>query len=130
MPKKNSSRTGCIFLLVTFSLIIIASFLFYPEPGNKEKPSGKISWADAAEKCKAKYKAQRPAGVVKVPNCRKRTEDDDFFYFIWRKPLSIFIKHSKGSQKAYPGTCQVSRESGEIVYLTLNKRVLVNKLKK
>jgi len=130
MPKKNSSRTGCLFLIVTFSLIIIVSFLFYPEQGNKDKAPGNISWADAAEKCKAKFKAERPAGVVKVPNCRKRTEGDNFFYFIWRRPLSIFIRNSKGGQKAYPGTCQISKESGKIVYLTLNKKVLVNKLKK
>ncbi len=130
MKKKKSSNAGCILGIAIFLLITISSSVYYR---NYKKPlplSDTISWADAAEKCKAQYKAQRPAGMVKVSNCRKRTEDDDFFYFFWKRPLSIFIKNSDGGQDAYPGTCQVARKSGKIVHLTLNKKVLVNTVEK
>ena len=86
-----------------------------------------ISWAAAVEKCKAKYKSQRPAGTIKVSNCRKRLWDDEYFYFYWSKPLLIFIKEADGRQSKKSGTCQVARESGEIVYMTLNDTILVKK---
>ncbi|MEA3469849.1 MAG: hypothetical protein U9R57_16730 [Thermodesulfobacteriota bacterium] len=130
MKKMKTSRAGCLVLLTAVFLIAMVASMFRQNSRNQSLSSDGLSWADAAEKCKAKYKSQRPEGVVKVSNCKKRTEDDDFFYFSWRKPLSIFIRNSNGGQVAYSGTCRVSRKSGEIVHLTLDKKVLVDKAKK
>ncbi len=130
MNNKKTSVTGCLILFVAIFLIAIFSSMFMQNSRDQPLATDSLSWADAAEKCKAKYKAQRPAGMVKVSNCKKRTADDEFFYFSWKRPMSIFIRNSTGEQKAYSGTCQVSRKSGEIVHLTLNKKVLVNKAKK
>jgi len=86
-----------------------------------------VSWVAAVEKCKRKYEAYRPSGQVKAPNCRKRTEDSEYFYFSWTKPLAIIIRQSDGKLVKTAGKCQVSKESGEIVSMTLGKAVLVKK---
>ncbi len=130
MKKKKIYRAGCLFVVIVFFLIAMFTTMFKQTPRDQPLASDSLSWAAAAEKCKARYKAQRPAGMVKVANCKKRTADDNFFYFSWKKPMSIFIRNSNGEQHSYPGTCQVARKSGEIVHLTLNKKVLVNTIKK
>lgn len=123
------SRIGCLAAIVFLFSIGVLYPIFRPDP-SVEQSTDVISWAEAVEKCKTKFMAQRASGVIKASNCKKRLEDEDYFYFSWNKPMSIFIKNSGGGQAAYPGTCQVSRKSGEIVYLTLNKKVLVQKIKK
>jgi len=104
-------------------------FLFFSESGVEVLETDVLSWATAQQKCKAKYKSQRSKGVVKVSNCRKRLWDDDYFYFYWKRPQSIFVKKSNGEQVAYSGTCQVSRKTGDIVYMTQGKMELVKKQK-
>lgn len=131
MKSKRSSRTGCITAVAFFFLITILSSWYYryvKEP--PQQATDAISWAAAVEKCKEKYEAYSPAGRVKAPNCRKRTEDADYFYFSWSKPLAILVEKSNGRTVSNDGKCQVSRESGEIVYMTFNKKLLVNKLGK
>ncbi|MBN4071640.1 hypothetical protein JYT30_00595 [Desulfotalea psychrophila] len=127
---KNSVQTGSIIGGVGFILVIILVFWFFGESGVEVLETDTISWAAAVEKCKVKYKSQRPAGLIKVSNCRKRLWDDEYFYFYWSKPQSIFIKKSTGEQVRYDGTCQVERKTGEIVYMTLNDRELVKKIRK
>ena len=129
MKQQVKTKIGCLAAIVFLFSIGIVYSIFRPD-SSVQYSTDAISWAEAAEKCKAEYMSQRPAGTVKVSNCKKRLEDDDYFYFFWSKPLSIFIKKSDGGRLRYPGTCQVSRESGEIVYLTLNKKVLVRKIQK
>ena len=125
MKKKKSSRVLSLIVTTIFFLAIFLAFIFLGESGVEKLETDAISWAAAVEKCKVKYKSQRPAGTIKVSNCRKRLWDDNYFYFYWSKPLSIFIKESNGRQTKNSGTCQVERESGEIVYMTLNDMVLV-----
>ena len=127
---KISAQTGSIITVIVFFVLVFLASLFLGESAMEVLETDKISWAAAAEKCKAKYKSQRPAGVIKVSNCRKRLWDDEYFYYYWSKPQSIFIKQSNGEQIRYDGTCQVDRKSGEIVYLTLNDRELVRKIRK
>jgi hypothetical protein len=127
MKSKISSRIGCISAVVFFFLIAIFSSWYYRYAKEQQVATDGISWADAVEKCKRKYEAYRPAGQIKAPNCRKRTEDADYFYFSWSKPLAIFVMKSNGQTSSYGAKCQVSRESGEIVHMTLNKQVLLNK---
>jgi hypothetical protein len=131
MKSKISSRTGCIAAVAFFFLIAISSSWYYRHVKEQSpRAADGISWAAAVEKCKNKYEAYRPAGQINAPNCRKRTEDADYFYFSWSKPLAIFVKKSNGQTITNSGKCQVSRKSGEIVYMTLGKTVLVNKLRK
>jgi hypothetical protein len=124
---KISAQTGSIIGGIGFILFIILAFWFLGESGVEVLETDTISWAAAVEKCKVKYKSHRPAGLMKVPNCRKRLWDDEYFYFYWSKPQSIFIKKSTGEQVRYDGTCQVERKTGDIVYMTLNGRELVKK---
>ncbi len=86
-----------------------------------------ISWARAAEKCKARYETLNSEWKVKIPNCRKRTEDENSFYFYWQKPMAIFVEQPSGKKSANKGTCEVDKKSGEIVYMTFNKSVVVAK---
>ncbi len=130
MKKKIDPQKGLIIAAAGFFVIVILSYVFFGGAAIKVLDTDVISWAAAAEKCKAKYKDQRSPGLVKVSNCRKRLWDDDYFYFYWSKPLSIFIKTSAGKQSAHSGTCQVSRTKGDIVYMTLDKKEIVKKSKK
>jgi hypothetical protein len=130
MKKKNSSQAVSLLIAAVIFLCVLAAFLFLGKSGVEVLETDTISWADAAEKCKDKYKSLRPAGTIKVSNSRKRLWDDEYFYFYWRKPLSIFIKDSNGVQTRNSGNCQVSRESGDIVYMTLNDKEIVKKQRK
>jgi hypothetical protein len=125
---KNFTKIRPVLAVVVLVLCTIPAFMFLGDSGVEVLETDTISWAAAAEKCKDKYKSLRPKGVIKVSNCRKRLWDDNFFYYYWSKPQSIFIKNSKGEKIRHKGTCQVDRKSGEIVYQTLNDTVLVNKL--
>ena len=127
MKKKKSSQTVSLLMAGVIFLGVLVAFLFLGESGVEVLETDSLSWADAAEKCKDKYKSLRPAGTIKVSNSRKRLWDEKYFYFYWKKPQSIFIKDSNGVQTRNSGTCQVSRESGDIVYMTLNDKELVNK---
>ena len=127
---KIFAKTGSIIGAMAFFLCTLLAFMFLGESGVEVLETDTISWAAAAEKCKAKYKSQRPAGVIKVSNCRKRLWGEEYFYYYWSKPQSIFIKKSSGEQVRYDGTCQVERKSGDIVYMTLNDRVLVKRSRK
>jgi len=127
MKKKKSSQTVSLLIAGVIFLGVLVAFLFLGESGVEVLETDSLSWADAAEKCKDKYKSLRPAGTIKVSNSRKRLWDEKYFYFYWKKPQSIFIKDSNGVQTRNSGTCQVSRESGDIVYMTLNDKELVNK---
>lgn len=131
MKYSRSSRIGCI-TAVAFFLLIILSSAWYHRYMKKPVASVNegISWANAAEKCKGKYEAYRSLGEVTAPNCRKRTEDDDFFFFSWSKPLALIVKKPNGQISKISGTCRVAKESGEIVYMTLGKTVLVDNPKK
>jgi len=127
MKKKKSSQTVSLLMAGVIFLGVLVAFLFLGESGVEVLETDSLSWADAAEKCKDKYKSLRPAGTIKVSNSRKRLWDEKYFYFYWKKPQSIFIKDSNGVQTRNSGTCQVSRENGDIVYMTLNDKELVNK---
>jgi hypothetical protein len=129
MKKKKSSQAVSLLIAAVIFLGVLAAFFFLGESGVEVLEADSISWAGAAEKCKDKYKSLRPAGTIKVSNSRKRLWDEKYFYFYWKKPLSIFIKDSNGVQSRNSGTCKVSRESGKIVYMTLNEKELVNKKK-
>ncbi len=124
------SRIVPVITLTVFLLIAVLSFMFLSNSGVQTLETDVLSWADAAEKCKRKYTSLYSPGSVKIPNCKKRLEDDDYFYFYWRKPLAIFIKNAAGEQNPYPGTCQVSRTTGDIVHMTLSKKVLSGEEKK
>lgn len=130
MGEKNSSRVGCLIVLAFFFLLGVFSAVYHrylksPSP----PPAEGVSWADAVEDCKSRYEALRP-GLINAPNCKKRTEDDNYFYFSWSAPLAIYVKNAKGEVVNTPAKCQVSKGSGEIVYMVLDKNVLVNKVGK
>jgi len=126
--KTKKSYTVLSFLIAAIIfLVILFVSLFFSKSAVDVLEKDTISWAGAAEKCKDKYKSLRSTGTIKVSNSRKRLWDDEYFYFYWKKPLSIFIKDSNGKLTRNSGTCQVSRESGEIVYMTLNNKELVKK---
>jgi len=124
--RKSSKAVSLIIAAVIFLAVLFVS-QFFSKSAVEVLEKDTLSWADAAEKCKDKYKSLRPAGTIKVSNSRKRLWDDEYFYFYWKKPLSIFIKDSNGGLTRNSGTCQVSRESGKIVYMTLNDKELVKK---
>ena len=128
MRKSLDTKIGCLLTAGLFVLIAVlykgVSFLD-PEP----PPSDHISWAKAAEKCKDRYKNIYDSWKVKIPNCRKRTEDDHTFYFYWKKPLSIFVEQSNGKKSANNGECFVDKKSGKIIYMTFNKSVVVDRRK-
>ncbi len=129
MKKKSSSRTGCLILIIFLCLIVVGSSLYYRNV--KEQPlqnSNSVSWVKAVERCKSKYEAYRP-GSIKAPNCKKRTEDDEYFYFTWKKPLAIIFKNKDGKSVKISAKCNVSKADGKITYMTLGKTVIVNKSK-
>ncbi len=131
MNSQKKTRIGCAGAVLFFLLIVISSTLYYQNARLKQPPStDAISWIDAVEKCKRKYEAYKTAGQIKAPNCRKRSEDDEYFYFSWSKPLAIIVKRSDGVLKKSAAKCQVAKANGDIVYMTLDKAVLVNTLKK
>lgn len=119
------TKIGCLLTAVLFVLIAVLykGFSFDdPLPS-----SDQISWAKAAEKCKDRYKNLHNSWKVKIPNCRKRTDDDHYFYYYWKKPLAIFVEQSNGRKSVNEGECQVDKSSGEIVYMTFNASVVVDK---
>lgn len=127
MKTEKSSKILSLIIAAAIFLAVLFISLFFSKSAVEVLEKDTISWADAAEKCKDKYKSLRPPGTIKVSNSRKRLWDEDYFYFYWKKPLSIFIKNSSGVLTKNSGTCQVSRESGEIVYMSLNDKELVKK---
>ena len=127
---KKSTQAGSTLAGIILLLLVVLAFIFLREPAVHVLETDTISWAAAAEKCKAKYISQKPVGHVKVSNCRKRLWDDESFYYYWSKPQSIFIKDSTGKYIRHRGTCQVDRKNGDIVYMTLNERVLVDTRKR
>ncbi len=130
MKAERSSRTGCGLAIVFLVLVSVGSSWYYMKKDDEKTPGNGISWARAVELCKSRYEASAPVGKIKAPNCRKRTEDQEFFYFSWKKPLAIYVRSSQGKVVNTPAECQVSKKSGEIVYMTLGKDVLVKKIPK
>ncbi len=130
MKSKQKSRIGCGLAIAFLVLVAAASSWYYMKKGPVQAAGEGIGWARAVEKCKSRYDSFRPSGMVNAPNCRKRTEDKEFFYFSWKKPLAIYVRNSSGKIINTPGECQVSKTSGEIVYMTLGREVLVQKVKK
>ena len=131
MKNQKKTRIGCVGAIVFFLLIVISSTLYYRNARQKASPpKDTITWIDAVEKCKRKYEAYTSVGQIKAPNCRKRSEDDEFFYFSWSKPLAIIVRKSNGVLKKSAAKCQVAKADGEIVYMTLDKSVLVSRSKK
>lgn len=130
MKKNIDTKIGC-FLTAALFVSIAVLYRGLPFFSNATPPpSDEISWARAAEKCKTRYENLHDSWKVKIPNCRKRTEDDNYFYFYWTKPVSIFVTQSNGKKSANKGKCQVAKKSGDIVYMTFNKSVVVDKLPK
>ena len=127
MKKNLDTKIGCFLTAMLFVLIAVLYTRFPFVGSNESVDTGEISWADAAEKCKARYKTISSSWKIKVPNCRKRTDDEDYFYFYWRRPVSIFVEQPNGKKSSNNGTCQVAKKSGEIVYMTFNKSVIVEK---
>lgn len=131
MKNKKNSRIGCAVAVILVLLLTISTSLYFQ---NKKQRSlavhDGLSWVVAVEKCKRKYEAYSAAGQIKAPNCRKRSEDHEYFYFSWSRPLAIIIKKSDGKITKSAGKCQVSKENGEIVSMTLGKTVIVNKREK
>lgn len=130
MKKNADTKIGCILTAALFVLITVLYSQFYSPINTQRSESDEISWVAAAEKCKAQYRTISSSWKVKVPNCRKRTEDDQYYYFSWTRPVSIFIEEANGQKSANEGKCQVEKKSGEIVYMTLNKSEVVNKIEK
>lgn len=126
MKKNHDAKIGC---LLTAALFVLIAVLYKGFPFNNAPlpPSDEISWAKAAEKCKDGYRNLHSSWKVKVPNCRKRTEDDTYFYYYWTRPVSIFVEQANGKKSANKGECQVEKKSGKIVYMTFNKSVVVDK---
>ncbi|MCK5069771.1 MAG: hypothetical protein KAR01_04495 [Desulfocapsa sp.] len=130
MKSKRSSRTGCLVLFVFLCLLVVAATLYYRNVNEEPAPDRNgVSWVVSVEKCKSKYEAYRP-GLIKAPNCRKRTEDNGYFYFSWSRPLAILVTNKAGKITKISAKCNVSKDSGEIVYMSLGKTVIVNKSKK
>lgn len=126
MRKTVDTKIGCLLTAALFVLIaVLYKGVAFLEP--KPAPSDEISWAKAAEKCKDRYRTIHESWRVKIPNCRKRTEDEELFYFYWRKPLSIFVEQANGHKSANNGDCFVHKKSGEIVYMSFNKSIVVDK---
>jgi len=127
--KNIDTKIGC---LLTAVLVVLIAVLYkgFPFNNTPPPPSDEISWAKAAEKCKTRYKNLYSSWKVKVPNCRKRTEDEKYFYYYWKKPVSIFVEQANGKKSANKGECQVDKKSGEIVYMTFNKSIVVDTLPK
>ena len=127
MRKSGGTKIGCFLTAALFVLIALlyrgVDFLNPTPP-----PSDEISWAKAAEKCKDRYRNIHESWRVKVPNCRKRTEDENLHYFYWRKPVSIFVEQANGHKSANNGDCFVDKKSGKIVYMSFNKSIVVDTL--
>lgn len=113
-------------MLLAFS-IIWALFTVFREDlerfrAGRAKASG-IPWHEAVELCKEMYSSVSEYGGV-IPNCRKRTETDTEFIFNWNRSVPIILRNSRNEETSNTGTCIVSKETGEVSYLRLNKVVL------
>lgn len=129
MKNGKKTRIGCLVAMVFFLLMVIFSTLYHKYM--KKSPALQVegvSWATAVEKCKKQYESQAPDGQIKAANCRKRTEDEKYFYFSWSPPLAIFVQGGEGKTISMAARCQVDKKSAEIMYMDLGKKVLINKL--
>lgn len=127
MNTKTQTRLGCLFSILFIVLLIVLFSLFLEKTDRSMQKADKegIAWGSAAEKCKEKYKSLPSSGKIKVPNCKKRTETDSEYVFYWSKPLGIIIKKEPDILTINRGTCRVSKQTGEITYMTLNDRVIL-----
>ncbi len=131
MKNSKKSRIGCLAAMVFFLLLVIFSTLYHRNMNDSSAPQIEVvSWAEAVEKCKNQYESQAPAGQIKAPNCRKRIEDEKYYYFSWSSPLAIYVQDRKGKTINMSAQCQVDKKSAEIVYMDLGKKILINKLPK
>ena len=129
MKRNIDTKIGCLLTAVLFVLIAVL-YKGFPFNNTPPPPTGEISWAKAVEKCKSKYENLHHSWKVKIPNCKKRTDDKTYFYFYWSKPMAIFVEQSNGKKSANKGECRVEKKSGEIVYMTFNKSEVINTLPK
>ncbi|MBU1419896.1 MAG: hypothetical protein KKD01_04765 [Proteobacteria bacterium] len=127
MKKKTKTGLGCLFVILFFVLLIVLMSLFREEYDRfmGETKTQEIAWAPAMKICKDRYKSLDSPGRINVPNCKKRSENDLQHVFYWSKPMAIFIKKDPDVLTINSGTCVVSKDSGEIIYMTLNDRVIV-----
>lgn len=116
-----------MFAILFLILLIILMSLFREEYDRFMGPqeTEEIAWAPAMKLCKEKYRSLDTPGNINVPNCKKRTENESEHIFYWSRPMGIFIKKAPDILTINKGTCVVSKETGEIIYMTLNDRVIV-----
>ncbi len=127
MKTRIKTRLGC-FSVILFFIFLIVLFSFFREELDRlrwGKEVQGIAWGPAMEMCKERYKSLDSPGRIKVPNCKKRTETDMEHTFSWSYPVGIFIKKDPDSVRTSKGTCVVSKQTGEITYLSLGDRVIV-----
>ncbi len=87
--------------------------------------SGGLPWFKAVEICREKYRSMAEYGSV-IPNCRKRTEDEAQYTFVWNSSVPIIFKNEHDKEIKNIGTCVVLKETGKISYISLNNRVVEN----
>ncbi len=128
MKKKTKTGLGCFFLLLFLLLLVVLMSLFreeYDRFFKKEPEPQGITWASAMKICKEKYKSLGSPARINVPNSKKRTESELEHIFHWSRPVGIFIKEEADTLTVSNGICVVSKESGEITYISLNDTVIV-----
>lgn len=127
MKKQTKSGLGCLSVILFFILVIVLMSFFREKHGSfREQPETEgIAWAAAMKLCKERYISLDSVGTINVPNCKKRTENESEHIFYWGRPMGIFIKKEPDVPTINTGTCVVSKETGEILYMTLNDRVIV-----
>ncbi|MEN8189337.1 MAG: hypothetical protein ABFS19_05780 [Thermodesulfobacteriota bacterium] len=127
---KKKYKTGLSYLIVIICLVVLLSAVsMFREQINevfRESPAEGVAWAEAVETCKRKYRSLKPEGVIKVPNCRKRVQNDKEHTFYWSRPVAIFIKKEGGGVSVNKGTCVVSKTTGEITHLTLSGQTIIS----
>lgn len=127
MKTKTKSRVGCLLLILFLVLLIVLLSLFREEYAlfrEETKPEG-IAWAPAMKLCKDRYKSLASPGEINIANSKKRTENEREYIFYWNRPVGIFIKKASGGLTINSGVCVVSKDNGEITYMTLNDKTIV-----
>lgn len=127
MKTMTKTKLGCLLSFLFLLLLVVLMSLYRDELDRfkeKEKTTG-MAWAPAMQLCMEKYKSLAVAGKIKVPNSRKRSENELEHIFSWSRPVGIIIKKDSGTLIISKGTCVVSKERGEITYLTLDDTIIV-----
>lgn len=127
MRHSKKTTSGCLVIFF-FIFCIWALFSYFREDYEKyfmrDSEKNAIPWYEAVETCKEMYRSVAQYGAV-VPNCRKRKENATEFTFMWNSSVPIILRNKYDEETRNSGVCTVSKETGEIISISLNNKNLL-----